>query len=420
MGERQMDDIRVSVIIPVYNAEKYLNQCLDSVVNQTLNEIEIICIDDGSTDNSLEILSYYEDKDPRFKLLKQNNKYAGTARNVGINNATGEYLVFWDADDYFYPEALEKMLHKIISDKADICICGGRQYYEDLNIESPAPRYIRKKEIPGKIPFNIKTHPDHVLSITVEAAWNKMFRKEFIINNNIHFKEIRNANDVFFVESSLCLAESITIVNEPLIYYRKNKKDGLVTEVSKGLLTAFETWVETAVFLKNNNIFPERSFANRCLESIIYLLNNTNDWSAYKQGFQYLQDGNLEILGIRFDVDDDYYYIKWQKEAAKRLYENTPEEYAKWIGTVMYLKEASSVGEKRLILEKQKVLDTEIKTLKQNISDIKKENEALIAEKKALQDELNKAALSIKKIKNSKSYKVGNMLALPIRLLRGK
>ena len=98
-----MEEIKVSIIIPVYNTSKYLNQCLDSVVNQTLQEIEIICIDDGSTDDSLKILNEYKSKDDRFIILQQEYVGAGAARNYALNFARGKYIQFLDSDDYFEP-----------------------------------------------------------------------------------------------------------------------------------------------------------------------------------------------------------------------------------------------------------------------------------------------------------------------------
>lgn len=105
---------KVSVIIPVYNAEKYLRECLDSVVNQTLEEIEVICVDDGSTDGSLDILYEYEEKDSRVKVLKQKNQHAGVARNAGIDIAQGEYVHFLDSDDYLTLNAYEVLFQKAI------------------------------------------------------------------------------------------------------------------------------------------------------------------------------------------------------------------------------------------------------------------------------------------------------------------
>ncbi|MCC8015955.1 MAG: glycosyltransferase, partial [Clostridiales bacterium] len=123
-----MKNIKVSVIIPVYNSEKYLKQCLESVINQTLKEIEIICVDDGSTDNSLKILTALSEKDGRISVLRQQNLFAGAARNNGIKHAKGKYLVFWDSDDFFEAGALSALYKKCEKENADICLCGAYTY----------------------------------------------------------------------------------------------------------------------------------------------------------------------------------------------------------------------------------------------------------------------------------------------------
>ena len=104
---------RVSVIVPVYNVEKYLKQCLDSLINQTLEDIEIICVNDGSTDSSLNILEEYQNKDNRIKIISQENKGVSAARNLGLKNAKGEYLLFIYADDWVELNALEELFNNI-------------------------------------------------------------------------------------------------------------------------------------------------------------------------------------------------------------------------------------------------------------------------------------------------------------------
>ena len=115
-------EVKVSVIIPVYNVEKYLRECIDSILNQTLHELELICVDDGSTDGSLEILQAYEKKDNRVTVLTQHNQGAGAARNKGLQIAKGEYLSFLDADDFFAPGMLEEAYRKCKSVSADVCV----------------------------------------------------------------------------------------------------------------------------------------------------------------------------------------------------------------------------------------------------------------------------------------------------------
>ena len=125
--------VKVSVILPVYNVSEYLRQCMDSIVGQTLKDIEIICVDDGSTDDSLEILKEYEAKDKRVKVIEQKNAGAGAARNNGLAIATGEYLSFLDSDDFFEPDMLEKAYEKGKSANAQGVVFRADQYREDLN-----------------------------------------------------------------------------------------------------------------------------------------------------------------------------------------------------------------------------------------------------------------------------------------------
>ncbi len=370
--------VKVSVIVPVYNAEKYLAQCIGSIISQTLREIEIICVDDGSSDKSLSILNSFAEEDKRITILRQDHGYAGAARNRGMEEASGKYLVFWDSDDYFKPKALEEMYNQCEKDSAQVCVCGGRQYYDREGFEAPGPRYLRKSEIPEVIPFNALTEPDHIISMTVEAPWNKMFLREFIEQQGLRFQAIRNANDVYFVINALCLAERVTLVNKPLVVYRKSKDGGLVSSVSKGLITAFQAWLDTAENLRRAGVFPERSFVNRCFESILYLLNNTNDWYAYKEAYLFLKQGNLEKLGIVPGRGEDYYYIRSHDEKIRKMYEMTPEEYCKWMGTQLNNQEAAAGGRRNYEGERYK------KTIAKNRKEIQKLKEDLEEEKTRL------------------------------------
>ena len=124
------NNVKVSVIIAVYNAEKYLVQCLDSVLNQTLKEIEIILVNDGSTDNSMQILEKYQKKDARVRVINQENQGAAAARNAGMKLAVGEYLSFLDADDFFSPEMLEEMYAGCVEQDADISVIRSKEYNE--------------------------------------------------------------------------------------------------------------------------------------------------------------------------------------------------------------------------------------------------------------------------------------------------
>ena len=133
----------ISIVTPVYNTEKYLSECLDSIFAQTMPDIELICVDDGSTDNSLNILKDYQKKHKNLKVISQKNGGPGVARNTGIDNATGKYICFWDSDDIFEPDALEKLYNQAEKNKADITICRMQMFNTQTGQIIPIPLSIR-------------------------------------------------------------------------------------------------------------------------------------------------------------------------------------------------------------------------------------------------------------------------------------
>ena len=147
-------NIKVSIIVPVYNVEKYLRQCLDSLINQTLQEIEIICVDDGSTDNSSNILSDYAQKDSRIIVHRQENQGLANARNAGLKLANGEYIGFLDSDDFVDIDFFEKLYQAASSDNADIARALYKYHYPDgekldLYLDKIIKQRIKQKKTLG-------------------------------------------------------------------------------------------------------------------------------------------------------------------------------------------------------------------------------------------------------------------------------
>ncbi|HJJ47819.1 MAG TPA: glycosyltransferase family 2 protein [Methanocorpusculum sp.] len=208
----------VSVIVPVYNTAPYLRQCLDSIVNQTLKEIEIICVDDGSIDESLKILKEYSVKDSRILILQQENKGGGAARNYGMSVASGEYLSFLDADDTFDKIMLEKIYSHCKKLNLDIGIFN-YYYYNVQTCEKNLSSEICECHLPEKEIFSFHDMSKHILTDLSSAAWNKLYKREFVVANNLKFHEIFRTNDLFFVRLSLILADKISVLNEPLMNY---------------------------------------------------------------------------------------------------------------------------------------------------------------------------------------------------------
>ena len=217
----------LSVILPVYNVEKYLERCLNSILGQTLADIEVVCVNDGSTDNSEEIIKEYLQKDSRIKLINQPNNGAASARNTGIEAARGDYILILDSDDFLEENALLYMYNRSKSLDLDILIT----YSYDLDNktgEKTLPAYhLKKQYLPSKEVFNYKDIPDYIFNFSVGWAWDKLYKKSFIERYNLRFPNLQNTEDVYFVFMSLVLADRISVIGDALITHRVNNQTQL-------------------------------------------------------------------------------------------------------------------------------------------------------------------------------------------------
>ncbi len=212
--------IKVSIIVPVYNAEKYLDKTITSLIEQTLEEIEIICVNDGSTDKSEEILNKYKIIDSRVKVITQKNLGQSAARNTGIKAARGEYVGFLDSDDWADINAFEKLYNK--ADGGDIVIGNICTYNEKLNTYNYDDSYLSINVFPKDL-FDKKFLPsectDFLFRISV-TPWNKIYRRDFILKNNLFFYENLNFEDNLFFLETFLTAKTITLSPEAVIFYR--------------------------------------------------------------------------------------------------------------------------------------------------------------------------------------------------------
>lgn len=222
---------KVSIIIPVYNVEKYLCKCLDSVISQTYKDIEIICVNDGSTDNSLQILTEYANKDDRIKIITKPNGGLFSARHVGIAAAVGEYLLFVDSDDWIEEKLVEKTVDKIRETNADVVIFGA--YSVKGNNISKGMYSVNR--IPQKFKESILTLKDYEVNISrfPPTAWCKLYRKNFVDENNIRFQEIKDGEDQIFYLHTMLAAKSVYIIDEDLYYYVKNRIGAITADNTK-------------------------------------------------------------------------------------------------------------------------------------------------------------------------------------------
>jgi len=210
----------ISVIMPVYNVQAYLRPCLESILSQTLKEIEIICVNDGSTDGSVDILQEYAQKDARVVLIDRPHEGAAPARNEGIRLARGAYLSILDSDDIFLPDMLEKLYQRALATEADIVICRSCTLNTQTGQLTPTPWTL--KYLPTKAIFSYKDLIPYVFDFCVGWSWDKLYRRDFVCKHRLQFQNLRSTNDAYFVFMSICLADKITVIEDVLIQHRKN------------------------------------------------------------------------------------------------------------------------------------------------------------------------------------------------------
>lgn len=215
----------ISVIMPVYNVEKYLKQCLDSICNQTFRDIEIICVDDGSTDSSPDILKQYAEKDSRIKVITQENRGLGGARNTGFKYATGNYVYFIDSDDYLDLNALEKLHDNAVSNQSDIVLFKFKTVDDDSRVHRKRLGF-RIDDIFGDVNYNKFTFTymeakKHVMNSAFSACL-KLYKKAFVDEINFSFPENLHFEDVPVHVRVMIEAESISFVPRSFYSYRSN------------------------------------------------------------------------------------------------------------------------------------------------------------------------------------------------------
>lgn len=291
---------KVSIVIPVYNAEKYLEQCLNSIISQTYHNIEIICIDDGSKDNSLKILKKYAENDNRFIILDQQNHGAAVARNEGIKIATGKYIIFLDCDDYFDTDLVNKALNKAEKFNTDIVIFKAVAF----NSQTEKTRYLNDKISKFKIYFNktfsISDIPDYILNSFLLAPWNKFYRTDFIKANGLYFQNIKRSNDIYFTTTSLVKAQKIILLNDVLTYYRRGTNTNLQAGNETTPLEFYKALNKLKDYLENEGLYQltEKSFIKLALETTFYNINSIKNKEVKFNLMHFMKNEGFESLGI--------------------------------------------------------------------------------------------------------------------------
>lgn len=291
--------IKVSVILPVYNAEKYLEESLGCLISQTLKDIEIICVNDGSTDKSLAILKEFAKADKRIIVLNQvQNRSAGYVRNVGLKKAQGEYVAFLDADDLFDKEMLKKIYDACLYAGADIGVFSHVEFDNTTGIKTyQGMRFVLQDKYADRI-LDYKILGNQAFLLWNCAPWNKLYKRKFILENGIEYQDIKNANDVYFANIALISAKKMIYISteEPLLFIRKNHPTQISKNRAKQPLCAYEA-----------------------INKLYMTLMGHQDWDNFRQGFE-----NYALRSLLYAIE------LLQGEEQRQLYNACKEAFLRW------------------------------------------------------------------------------------------
>ncbi|GHU18452.1 hypothetical protein FACS189475_03940 [Betaproteobacteria bacterium] len=322
---------KVSVIVPVYNAALFLKQCLDSIAGQTLRDIEIICVNDGSTDDSLSILEDYAANDKRLRVMSKKNegKGAASARNLGLESARGEFLSFLDSDDFFEPEMLELLVKRAEETEADIVLCNGMEYDHKTGTTHKVEYILAPRFLPSKKVFSYKDCRDKIYQISQGQAWNKLYRRVFLEKHGLIFQRIKYTDDAYFAFSHMALADKISAIDKCLLYYRVNTASNQTAGMANYPDSAYLPYFALKASLIEWGIYEEveQSLINCALTFMRYCYDRVNTFEAFK----FLHEKYKNEIFIEFDIANrkaDYFYDKRLYLWRRQIYEYTAEELA--------------------------------------------------------------------------------------------
>lgn len=295
------ENIKISVVMPIYNAIDYLHIALESVVSQTLRDIEIICVDDGSTDRSLDVLKDFQKRDDRVRIITENNAGPSIARNKGLSRARGEYVIFLDADDFYEPTLLEKMYECAVKGELDVVIAKFDIYNErkakfESNISSDHSELFADGKVVSASEF-----PDYIFQCTSGYVWNKLYKRSFIADNELSFDpEVRVFEDTYFVMTSIAVANRIGKVREVLMHHRVYSEQTKNKLFKKYYKQVPEIYTKIKEFLMHRGLYIplSQSFLNLSASRFYKIYNIL--WSDAKADFWNMyHDTFAERLGWR-------------------------------------------------------------------------------------------------------------------------
>ena len=284
---------KISVIVPIYNVEPYIDECMRSLVTQTLHDIEIVCVDDCGTDKSMDIVRKYADTDNRIKIIKnKQNSGIATTRNGGLDNSDAEYIMFCDPDDWFDVDMCKKMYDTITRDKTDIVMCGANIFYEsDVSHKKSDNGYLRVKH------SGVFDVTEYLTYTTPGVLWNKIFKRSIISEHGIRFPDGLKYEDVCFFNMYMLWAKKMSFITDKLYNYRRRAgsimnqtfQQNAINHAIDGMGTA--TWYYN--YIKSHGLLDSKKiyfWRNVFINNFYFALDNASNPTHRREIFDYAID----------------------------------------------------------------------------------------------------------------------------------
>lgn len=295
---------KISTIVPVFNACKYINQCCNTILSQSFTDFEIIFVDDGSTDNSVQLLEQFALNEPRISIIKQSNQGAGSARNTGISHAKGEYLHFLDADDFLEPDSYKKSF--ALAKKLDVDMLKAKSYSIDDSTNEYLPNERYQLSNLKLNQFNKALNPTSInnleyILLTSVVPWNGIYRREFILQNQIWFNDLICVNDRSFFNDVIVKSNKVAFAKHYIVHHRVNLSTSLVGNRARHFECHFKSY----------NLISKQS---ENLDSNLYALILNNELSDILSWYKKFKDnetlgGEITSITKEFLLELDYSFF---------------------------------------------------------------------------------------------------------------
>jgi glycosyltransferase involved in cell wall biosynthesis len=367
------DQVNVSIIVPVYNVEKYLEKCLESIINQTLKNLEIICVNDGSTDNSLQILEDYAKKDQRIKIINKKNRGSGAAKNTGMKNASGEYIGFVDSDDWVDLAMFEKLYDRAKSQKSDMVMCP-IYIYDNVNQGSEYDLSYFNLDCFNEDfddAFDYTKTKEFFFKISVTPT-NKIYRTKFLHDICAKFPEGLIFEDNPFFYKTFLNARNVSLIRDFLYFYRVNRSNSVMSKADKKYFDVVKIQnISRTIFLS------DPKFNEFKVDLLNYQIG-----SIFNRYEQVSEDYKKEFFEL---IKTDFHNIKLENYEFEQLNQARKNKYQNVINS-------SSYREFEL-LEKIKSLEStyhnDLRIHKQILDKQKQDYEKLLESKEQIISEIN-------------------------------